>query len=245
VKAFEKKQNDLYDANVKKANEENDAIEARAQQVITGKKPLTPDQRAIKRCITSGRLPASCTGNALLGAFSQMVSQVLPEADEEARAGPVMAGVFQGAGNWRRDFIDGGVLVNCSILSPDQRNYELEFKNNRTALVIDTTPTPLVLTLRADGTIVGPGPLQIDGVIATGYDGGGSNASGYKDQNGASLTQSQVAAVPRRTIRAATACMEGVAAEATPHSRTKQLPPALNLSTKGAVLAYRRCKRIC
>jgi hypothetical protein len=74
VKAFEKKQNDLYDANVKKANEENDAIEARAQQVITEKKPLTPDQRAIKRCITSGRLPASCTGNALLGAFSQMVS---------------------------------------------------------------------------------------------------------------------------------------------------------------------------
>lgn len=159
MKAFEKKQNDLYDANVKKANEENDAIEARAQQVITGKKPLTPDQRAIKRCITSGRLPASCPGNALLGAFSQMVSQVLPEADKEARAGPVMAGVFQGAGNWRRDFIDGGVLVNCSILSPNQRNYELEFKNNRTALVIDTTPKPLVLTLRADGTIVGPGPL--------------------------------------------------------------------------------------
>jgi hypothetical protein len=120
-----------------------------------------------------------------------------------------MAGVFQGAGNWRRDFIDGGVLVNCSILSPDQRNYELEFKNNRTALVIDTTPKPLVLTLRADGTIVGPGPLQIDGVIATGYDGGESNASGYKDQNEVSLTQSQVAQVPRRTIRAATACMEG------------------------------------
>jgi hypothetical protein len=60
AKAFEKKQNDLHEANIKKANDENDAIEARAQQVITGKKPQTADERAITRCITSGRLPASC-----------------------------------------------------------------------------------------------------------------------------------------------------------------------------------------
>src|SRR5271168_5504556 len=74
AKAFEKKQNDLYEANAKKANDENDAIEARAQAAIAGKKPLTPEERAINRCITSGRLPASCTGNALLGAFTQMIS---------------------------------------------------------------------------------------------------------------------------------------------------------------------------
>src|SRR6202047_356017 len=46
AKARNKKQNDLYEANVKKANEENDAIEARAQAVITGKKPKTPEERA-------------------------------------------------------------------------------------------------------------------------------------------------------------------------------------------------------
>jgi len=36
-----------------------------------------------------------------------------------------MAGVFEGAGNWRLDFIDGGVLVNCSFLSPNQQNYRI------------------------------------------------------------------------------------------------------------------------
>ena len=46
AKAIEKRQNDLYAANEKKANEENDAIEARAQAVITGKKPRTPEERA-------------------------------------------------------------------------------------------------------------------------------------------------------------------------------------------------------
>ena len=105
----------------------------------------------MRRCVSSGRLPATCTGNSLLGAFGQMVAQVLPSVAKEPAPGPEMAGVFEGAGNWRLDFIDGGVLVNCSFLSPDQHSYTIEFKNNRAVLTIDTTPKPLVLTLGADG----------------------------------------------------------------------------------------------
>lgn len=182
AKARDKKQNDIYEANVKKANEETDAIEARTQAVITGKKPQTPEERAMNRCITSGRLPASCTGNAMLGAFSQMlssVSSILPTETKESissasSSGPNMAGVFQGAGGWRLDFIDNGVLVNCSILAPDEHKYSIDFKNDRTTIVIDTTPKPLVLTFRADGTIIGPGPFVLDGVIVSGSSGGGS-----------------------------------------------------------------------
>ena len=38
-------------------------------------------------------------GNGLLGAFTQMVSQVLPGGDKKPeQPGPNMAGVFQGAG---------------------------------------------------------------------------------------------------------------------------------------------------
>jgi hypothetical protein len=182
AKARDKKQNDIYEANVKKANEETDAIEARAQAVITGKKPQTPEERAMNRCITSGRLPASCTGNAMLGAFTQMlssVSSILPTETKESisaasSSGPNIAGVFQGAGGWRLDFIDNGVLVNCSILAPDEHKYSIDFKNDRTTIVIDTTPKPLVLTFRADGTIIGPGPFVLDGVIVSGSSGGGS-----------------------------------------------------------------------
>ena len=46
AKAREKKQNDLYEANVKKANKENGAIEARAPAVITGKPVQSPEQKA-------------------------------------------------------------------------------------------------------------------------------------------------------------------------------------------------------
>jgi len=169
AKAFQQRQQDLYDANVKKANDENDAIEARAR-ALPGQKPLTPEERAIHRCITSGRLPSSCTGNALLGAFGQMLSSVLPSTGvEEAQAGPTMAGVFEGAGGWRLDFIDGGVLVNCSFLSPNQEAYTLTLTGARPSLTINTRPRPLVLTLRADGSIAGPGPVTIDGVVPGGY----------------------------------------------------------------------------
>jgi hypothetical protein len=228
AKAFEKKQNDIYEASVKKANEENDAIEARAQQVITGKKPQTPEERAIARCITSGRLPASCTGNALLGAFSQMLTSVLPTDSGITKpppTGPMMAGVFQGAGNWRLDFIDGGVLVNCADTSPNQQNYKLEFRSERPTIIIDTTPKPLVLTLRADGTIVGPGPLQIDGVIASGYvNGGSSYGTVYKDSSG-NLYDS----VGNRIY----GDVNNLPGHAT-FSPKRVTCPALNLSSKGA-----------
>jgi hypothetical protein len=193
AKAFQKKQDDTYNANEKKATEQ---LNTATQPATYGQpqKPKTPEERAITRCVTSGRLPATCTGNSLLGAFSQMVGQVMPSLAKEPPSGPTMAGVFEGPGKWRLDFIDGGVLVNCAFLSPDQHNYKLEFKNDRTALIIDTTPKPLVLTLKADGTIVGPGPLTIDGVVASGYtsDGPDPNASsGYTDKYGMSLSNQQ------------------------------------------------------
>lgn len=179
AQAFQKRQQDQYNANEKKAN---DQLNAANQPVTYGQpqKPRSADERAVNRCLTSGRLPASCTGNALLGAFGQMLSSVLPGANAAPKSGPVMAGVFEGAGHWRLDFIDGGVLVNCSYLSPDQRSYKLEFHENRTVLVIDMTPKPLLLTVHPDGTIIGPGPVTIDGVVASGT-GGGQSTPGHTD----------------------------------------------------------------
>jgi len=246
AKAFDKKQNDLYEANVKKANQENDAIEARAQSVITGKKPQTPEERAMNRCITAGRLPASCTGNAMLGAFTQMISSVssiLPEDTKQSIAnasssGPNMAGVFQGAGGWRLDFIDSGVLVNCSILAPDEHKYAIDFKNDRTAIVIDTTPKPLVLTFKADGTITGPGPFVIDGVVNAGYtnDTNGSAASGYHDRNGVSLSNSQVSSSSEVYDNGGNRVYSPAATQTghTVFAHKRVTCPALNLSTKGA-----------
>ena len=183
--AVQKKQQAIYDANVQKANGQlnnpaNAAMQrggAGAGSAVQVAPPKNAEERAIRRCVSSGRLPATCTGNSLLGAFGQMLSSVLPSAAKEPAPGPDMAGAYQGAGNWRLDFIDGGVLVNCSFLSPNQEMYTVDFKSGRPTITIDTKPKPLVLTLRADGSIAGPpGPVTIDGVVAGGSTGGGTTA---------------------------------------------------------------------
>ena len=236
AEAFKKKQQELYDAAVRKANPQlnqsqpNQANAGRAQVQQGIAQPTPPknaEERAMRRCVSSGRLPATCTGNSLLGAFGQMVGQVLPSAAKEPAPGPEIAGVFEGAGNWRLDFIDGGVLVNCSILAPDQHSYTFEFKNNRAAIVVDTTPKPLVFTLGVDGkTMSGPGPVQIDGVVANGYDSGLRDATG-KHVDPATAIGPVYDANGHLTSRSASLGHSTFA-------HTRATCPAQNLSTKGA-----------
>jgi hypothetical protein len=172
--AFQKKQQEIYAANVAKANPQPPSPPPSANQAGMNPSQIAPpknaEERALRRCVSSGRPASSCTGNSLLGAFGQMLSQVLPGADKQPPPGPNMAGVFLGAGNWRLDFIDNGVLVNCSDLSPNQESYTLDLKNGHAVLTILTTPRPLVLAVHGDGTITGlPGPVTINSVIAAGY----------------------------------------------------------------------------
>jgi hypothetical protein len=223
ARAFQKRQQDLYNANAQKAESQLNAPPPQPTANGEPQKPKTPEERALARCINAGRLPSSCTGNSLLGAFSQMVSQVLPGADKQPSAGANMAGVFEGPGNWRLDFIDGGVLVNCAFLSPNQQSYTLEFKADRTNLIIDTNPKPLVLSFRADGSIVGPGPVTIDGVVAAGYvNGAAGTGATQKDQYG-------------NLYDAAGNHVAGNAnAGHTVFTSRRATCPALNLSSKGA-----------
>jgi hypothetical protein len=225
--AFQKKQQEIYNANVARANPPppTTAQAPANQSAMNASVPAPPknaEERALRRCVSSGRPPSTCTGNSLLGAFGQMISQVLPGANKEPEPGPNMAGVFQGAGSWRLDFIDNGVLVNCSFLSPNQMNYTLDLKNGRTMLTIDTTPKPLVLAVHADGTITGPGPVTIDGVIAAGYVSGAPSNATQKDQFG-NLYDSSGNRVSGNA-----------SAGYTRFAPKRATCPALNLSSKGA-----------
>jgi hypothetical protein len=231
AEAFKKKQQEALDANARKANPQMNAPAAPAPtSTVNIKPPKTPEERAIRRCVSSGRLPATCTGNSLLNAFGDMVKQVLPSAAKEPAPGPDIAGAFEGAGGWRIDFTDGGVLVNCGVLAPDEHHYTFEFKNNRAAIVVDTTPKPLVLTLGADGkTMSGPGPVTIDGVIVTGYD------TGLRDQFGNRVANAATAVGPvydqsGQRVSHSTANVNGHAT----FGAKRVTCPAQNLSSKGA-----------
>jgi hypothetical protein len=245
--AVVKKQQEIAAANAAKANPP-------AATVVNGPQggggpvqiapPKNAEEREMRRCVSSGRLPASCMGNQMLGGFSSMITSVSEKIapgmikDTSKLTGPQMSGVFQGAGGWRIDFIDGGVLVNCSGLSPNQQNYAIDFRNGHAVITVDTTPKPLVLTLSADETaMTAPGPVVIDGVVASGTSGPDPNApSGYTDKNGISLTNSQAASSGGDVYKGGSRYYGPVNAGQTytnfAHKRVTC--PALNLSTKGA-----------
>lgn len=249
-KAFQQRQQDIYNANVQKAEQQ---MKAPAQPAYGSAPQINPpkneEERAIRRCVSSGRLPATCTGNSLLGWFSSAINSIVQVTGPEAGPGPNMAGVFVGAGNWRLDFIDGGVLVNCSFLSPNQENYHLKFENNRTALIIDTRPRPLDLTLHPDGTISGPGPVTIQGVVAGGYT-PGTSTPGHTETQSYNTTE-RVNDFQVQQGSNATYAGGGMYDVTTTHTSSTYVPgqsqagytnfvpktttcPALNLSTKGA-----------
>jgi len=227
--AFQKRQQETYNANEQKAIAQLNAPPpppppGGAAAPGQPAPPKNADERAIRRCVTSGRLAATCTGNSLLGAFGQMLGSVLPGANKEPEPGPTMAGVFEGPGHWRLDFIDGGVLIKCADLSPNQEAYTLDFKTGRATLTVNTRPRPLILSLHADSTITGPGPgpVTLDGVIASGYVNDTPSNATQRDQNG-------------NLYDSAGNHVSGSANTGhTVFSSRQATCPALNLSSKGA-----------
>ena len=233
AQAFQKKQQDTYNANVKKAEDQLNAANAPVQYGQP-QKPVSAEDRAIRRCVTSGRLPASCTGNALLGAFGQMLSSVLPGADKAPAPGPNMAGVFEGAGHWRLDFIDGGVLVNCADLSPNQENYSLDLKSSRPTLTIDTTPGRLSLP----STPMEPSPAPARSPSTA------SSPAATWAELLAPAPRSRTSSATSMT-RPATAWL-GTPTTAIPSSRQGEPPaPPSTCLPKAQAWASRPCRRIC
>ena len=198
-----------------------------------------PQELAMRRCIAAGRLPSSCTGNALLGSVSNMISSALSGVTGTSKntvnvppdAGPNMSGVFQGAANWRLDFIDGGVLVNCSFLSPNEETYSLAFRSAGAVLTINSKPSPLVLNLHADGTITGPpGVVTLDGVIASGYHTGLHNASGQEVTASEAMHSSQPVYNDSGIEVRDPSAVNGYST----FSPRRATCPAINLTSKGA-----------
>jgi hypothetical protein len=170
-KAFTKKVQDKQDALKKEAEAKLDAPPPMPGGVSGGSsgmvKPQTAEQKALNRCITAGRVPATCMGNTLSKPFDAIVASVLPSVGKTLPPGMQVTGAFEGKGSWRIEFDDRSAMVTCSGLHPAQVNYTLELKNNRAVLTVENSPKPFQLTVRPDGLLEGPGPVVVNGTVDT------------------------------------------------------------------------------
>jgi len=177
VRAFNQKVADKQAAAEKKAEDDLNAQEAqqnaRIQALAYGeRKKESPDERALRRCITAGRPETVCTGGALMKPFEQIVGSVLPGLTKPLPPGPDLGGNFEGAGRWRMEFDDRWAMVQCGGLVLEQHAYSVAVKNGQAVITIETDPKPIVMTVRADGRLAGSGPLLLAGHVVAGYSAG-------------------------------------------------------------------------
>jgi hypothetical protein len=141
TKAFQKKQQDTQDAIEKKNITAMNAPPPPPPSAGPPKSSeLQSDQLALRRCVSSGRVPAVCMGNTLSKPFDALIGKMLPSIGGPIPPGPNMSGAFAGSGSWRVEFDDRFVMMNCAGLAPEQHGYSIVFRNNEAAVTIQSTP---------------------------------------------------------------------------------------------------------
>lgn len=188
------------DAFRKRQQDQQDAIQqknlAMMQQPAGGADPRFkgPEERQKARCLTSGRLTASCLGNQLSGGLAEfmkpgveMANQMLGTTGKNAISlepvtGPYMSGVYTGPGSWYLDFTEENVQMKCADLSAWPDKYSIDFRTSGAVVTVQVNPRPVVLAVHGDGkTLTGsPGAVVLDGFVPDGGSTGGGAPGHYE-----------------------------------------------------------------
>ena len=134
-----------------------------------------PTAVATRRCLELGGDTVGCTGKGLGAGFMDLIG-FGAEAQESmlgpGTAGVILRGVYKNPATVTTLNFDVDVvsLDGCAQLASDSRNYS--FEKQRSGLIritIANEPNPIVLTMRPDGGLTGPGLIDVKGQIIVGY----------------------------------------------------------------------------
>lgn len=152
------------------------AAQQAADRQIYGTKSLSDDPTAVaaRRCLELGGSTLGCTGKGLTAGMMDLIG-FGDEAQESllgpGRAGVVLKGFYKNSATVTAlNFDEASVSINgCGNLVDDAHNYSIEKRSGSVRIMIDNEPNPIVLTMRPDGGLVGPGLINVKGRIIVGY----------------------------------------------------------------------------
>jgi hypothetical protein len=130
-----------------------------------------------KRCLELGGSYNECA-SPMMGALSAMASLIsLGATDSSSQGPPPLNGVILvGMYHSRTDLPEVGLtwdgkatLQNCGNLVDDSHRYTIRKSGDALQIVVDNEPDPIVLSLRPDGSLAGPGNIPVKGQVITGY----------------------------------------------------------------------------
>ena len=152
------------------------AAQQAADRQMNGNQGLSDDPTAVatRRCLELGGSSVGCVGKGLTAGFKDLIG-FGAEAEESllgpGRAGVILKGFYKNAATVTAlNFDENGVSINgCGKLVDDSHNYSIEKRSGSVRITIDNEPNPIVLTMRPDGGLVGPGLIDVKGRIIVGY----------------------------------------------------------------------------
>lgn len=130
-----------------------------------------------KRCLELGGTYNECA-SPMMGALTAMASLItLGASDSSSDGAPPLNGVILvGMYHSRTDLPELGltwdgkaVLQKCGNLVDEPHAYTLRKSGATIQIVVDNEPDSIVLTLRGDGSLAGPGNIPVKGQVITGY----------------------------------------------------------------------------
>jgi hypothetical protein len=151
-----------------------DSEATRRAQTPAGPTKLEQEQAAIRRCAESGRSETQCMMEGIGKSFMDMTTSTLPGLGAILNRDPIhgirMGGVYSGTNKLSFTFFAEYVSVGCADLVVSTRAYTTAIVPDGVRITISGEPRPIVLTMRADGRLAGPGPTDITGQVVTGYE---------------------------------------------------------------------------
>lgn len=175
---------------------QSDAQTAQAAQAEANM-PQDAGRVAMRRCLESGRSETECLGKGLKTGFDELTGGLVSSLDKMTapRPGLRLSGKYSGSG-FAISFDDKVATVYCGSLQPQPAAYKVE-RAPQIAVNVGIGPKPIVLALKPDGRLVGPGLVQVAGVVPAGGGGGGPagpSASAYELHSPTTTQEKQISA---------------------------------------------------
>ena len=165
-----------YNQAMQQYKEDRAAQQAADRQINGGPGLLSDDPTAVttRRCMELGGSKEGCFGKGLTAGFLDLVgfgADVQESFSGPGRAGVILKGLYKNPTtvttlNFGEEFVS---LDGCGKLASDSRNYSIEKIAGSVRITINNEPNPIVLTMRPDGGLTGPGLIDVKGQIIVGY----------------------------------------------------------------------------
>ena len=144
-----------------------------AQAQTTNAQGLSNDPTAVttRRCLELGGSSLACMGKGLGAGMMDLIGLNPGELTGPGRAGVVLFGRYRNPATLASlEFGSNTVsIVDCGKLVADGHFYTIEKRPGSLRVLVENEPQPLTLTMRPDGGLAGPGPVDVKGRIIIGY----------------------------------------------------------------------------